>query len=233
MIPGAIGKCININAFYLANAALTITTDFITYALPMPTLWSLKMPSQQKIALMGILGLGGFAVLSSIIRITYVVPMLSSLDPTCTSSHPPATLFEDGEGMLVLTVGLGVIAEPMYWSVIETNVGILAISIPSYRVLIRRFFPKLLGSYSDGPTDPYSNGRSESRKKSRSASYGLRSFDPHERTAGLGMDVTITGIGSKNDSEEQILGGERIPEGKIMTTTNVTMSVMHQRDGSR
>ncbi|KAI5810737.1 hypothetical protein BZA77DRAFT_287498 [Pyronema omphalodes] len=196
LIPGKIGKCININAFYLANAALTITTDFLTYTLPMPTLWGLQMPRQQKIALMGILGLGGFAVLSSIIRITYVVPMLTSLDPTW------------------------VIAEPMYWSVIETNVGILAISIPSYRVLVRRFFPKLLGSYSGGHTDPYSHDHS--RKKTRNSSYGLRSFDPHERA--LGMDVVIT----KNDSEEQILGTQRIPEGKIVANTTVTQSVSHQ-----
>ncbi|KAA8893580.1 hypothetical protein FN846DRAFT_514101 [Sphaerosporella brunnea] len=213
LVPGTVGKCIDINNFYLANAALTITTDFMTYALPMPTLWGLKMPKRQKIALMGILGLGGFAVLSSIIRITYVVPMLTSKDPTW------------------------VIAEPMYWSVIETNIGILAISIPSYRVLIRRSFPKLLGSYSGGQSDRYSGGQSDSyshgmsegRKKSRN--YGLRSFEIHERA--LGMDVMITGVGSKRNSEEQILVPGVIPDGKIMATTNVTQSVVHGREPSR
>lgn len=171
------------------------------------------MPKQQKIALMGILGLGGFAVLSSIIRITYVVPMLTSIDPTCTNP------FFNHKNEPLLMIMVGVIAEPMYWSVIETNVGILAISIPSYRVLVRRFFPKLLGSYSGGQTDPYSH--EHSRKKTRNSSYGLRSFDPHERA--LGMDVVIT----KNDSEEQILGTQRIPEGKIVANTTVTQSVSH------
>jgi hypothetical protein len=235
LIPGAKGTCIDINAFYLANAALTITTDFITYTLPMPTLWSLQMPKQQKLALMGIFGLGGFAVLSSVIRITYVVPMLSSLDSTCTFCPPlPPTSSPQTASSTCSVINkelVGVIAEPMYWSVIETNIGILAISIPSYRPLIRRFFPKLLGSYPGGDTDPYANGHSDSCKVSRNASYGLRSFDPHDRA--MGMDVVITGVGSKNESEEQILGAARIPEGKIMTTTNVTQSVAHNREASQ
>jgi hypothetical protein len=56
-LPG--GRCIDINAFYLANAALNILTDFLTYTLPMPMLWKLKLPRRQKIGLCGILGLGG------------------------------------------------------------------------------------------------------------------------------------------------------------------------------
>jgi hypothetical protein len=56
-LPG--GRCININAFYLANAALNIFTDFLTYTLPMPMLWKLQLPKRQKIGLVTILGLGG------------------------------------------------------------------------------------------------------------------------------------------------------------------------------
>ncbi|EEU37771.1 uncharacterized protein NECHADRAFT_54795 [Fusarium vanettenii 77-13-4] len=83
-------KCVDINAFYLANAALT------------SILFS--------------------ACVSSIIRITYIPPMLSSDDPTW------------------------VIAGAMYWSVIETNIGILAASIPSYKAIAKRYAPRLLGS---------------------------------------------------------------------------------------
>lgn len=106
-IPG--GKCININAFYLANAALNIFTDFLTYTLPMPMLWRLQLPKRQRIGLIIILGLGGLwvfppscnrhitkltylwyrsACISSIIRITYVAPMLTDADPTCKITCP-------------------------------------------------------------------------------------------------------------------------------------------------
>lgn len=59
VVPGSHGKCIHINEFYLANAALNILTDFMTYTLPMPMLWKLQLPKRQKIGLITILGLGG------------------------------------------------------------------------------------------------------------------------------------------------------------------------------
>lgn len=52
------GKCININAFYLINAALNITTDLITYTLPIRLIINLQTPLKQKIALSIMFGLG-------------------------------------------------------------------------------------------------------------------------------------------------------------------------------
>ncbi|RSM10820.1 hypothetical protein CEP52_003390 [Fusarium oligoseptatum] len=115
-------KCVDINAFYLANAAVNIMTDVLTYTLPIPLIVKLRVSRRQKISLAIILGLGLFACVSSIIRITYIPPMLSSDDPTW------------------------VIAGAMYWSVIETNIGILAASIPSYKAIAKRYAPRLLGS---------------------------------------------------------------------------------------
>lgn len=50
--------CININAFYLANAAVNIFTDILTYSLPIPLAIKLQMPLQQRIGLAVILCLG-------------------------------------------------------------------------------------------------------------------------------------------------------------------------------
>ncbi|KAF4980831.1 hypothetical protein FZEAL_3247, partial [Fusarium zealandicum] len=115
-------KCVDINAFYLANAAVNILTDILTYTLPIPLVAKLRVPRRQKISLAVILGLGLFACVSSIIRITYIPPMLSSEDQTW------------------------VISDAMYWSVIETNIGILAASIPSYKAIAKIYAPRLLGS---------------------------------------------------------------------------------------
>ncbi|KAG7128544.1 Satratoxin biosynthesis SC1 cluster protein 4 like [Verticillium longisporum] len=119
-------KCIDINAFYLANAAVNIFTDILTYTLPIPLVVKLQIPRQQKIGLAVILGLGLFACVSSIIRITYIPQMLVSDDPTWA------------------------ITGAMYWSVIETNIGILAASIPSYKAIAKRYAPRLLGTSSNG-----------------------------------------------------------------------------------
>lgn len=51
-------KCININAFYLANAAVNIFTDLLTYTLPIKLIINLQVTRQQKIGLFVILCLG-------------------------------------------------------------------------------------------------------------------------------------------------------------------------------
>lgn len=51
-------KCININAFYLANAAVNIFTDLLTYTLPIRLVLRLQVPRRQKIGLAVILCLG-------------------------------------------------------------------------------------------------------------------------------------------------------------------------------
>lgn len=51
-------KCVNINAFYLANAAVNISTDFLTYTLPIKMITKLQMPKRQKIGLGVMMSLG-------------------------------------------------------------------------------------------------------------------------------------------------------------------------------
>lgn len=51
-------SCVDINAFYLANAAVNIFTDILTYTLPMPLVMKLQMPRRQKAGLAVILCLG-------------------------------------------------------------------------------------------------------------------------------------------------------------------------------
>lgn len=41
-----------------------------------------------------------------------------------------------------------VIAKPYYWSIIEINIGVLAASLPSFKPLVKRFLPRLLGDSS-------------------------------------------------------------------------------------
>lgn len=51
-------RCVDINAFYLANGATNITTDLLTYLLPIQLVWKLQLPQKQKIALGITLSLG-------------------------------------------------------------------------------------------------------------------------------------------------------------------------------
>ena len=57
-IPATEKRCININAFYLANAAVNILTDVLTYTLPLQLVARLRIPRRQKIGLAVMLCLG-------------------------------------------------------------------------------------------------------------------------------------------------------------------------------
>ncbi|ETN41052.1 uncharacterized protein HMPREF1541_02986 [Cyphellophora europaea CBS 101466] len=129
-------RCVNINAFYLANAATNIATDLLAYLLPMRLVKNLQIPKKQKIAVGVMLCLGLFTCVSSIIRISFIPVMLTSDDPTY------------------------VIAPPFYWSVIEINIGVLAASIPSFKPLAKRFLPRLIGESSYKGRQGYANSGS-------------------------------------------------------------------------
>lgn len=182
-------QCVDINAFYLANAAVNILTDIMTYTLPIPLIIKLRVPGRQKISLGVILGLGLFACVSSIIRITYIPPMLSSDDPTWDISNA------------------------MYWSVIETNIGILAASIPSYKAIAKRYAPRLLGSYG------ISSGKGSSFKPKR---IGLRNMsrDPVSNMTKSGVDTRVEN-GLKDNSSEEVLVA---PDGRIGVKTDFLVS---------
>ncbi|KAJ5642810.1 hypothetical protein N7490_006810 [Penicillium lividum] len=195
---GGDGKCVNINIFYLCNAALNILTDLLTYTLPVGVIFKLQMPQKQKIALVFILCLGLFACVSSIVRITYIPAMLKSSDYTYA------------------------ISGAMYWSVIETNVGILAASIPSFKAIASRFLPRFIGEYSSGPKYGPWSGTTDARK------YGsgfTKVTDPNYMGTMNQDDIamgTQIGAGDRdNSSEDRII----IPDGKIFTQTEIETTV--------
>ncbi|KIA75485.1 hypothetical protein HK57_00034 [Aspergillus ustus] len=173
-----VGSCININVFYLANAALNILTDLLTYTLPIRVILKLQMPRKQKVALVLILSLGLFACISSIVRITFIPEMLTSDDPTWA------------------------ISGAMYWSAIEINMGILAASIPSLKAIASRFLPRLIGEYSSGKQYVQRSGSGFSKVREHQAHrVGLNSLRS-KNTAVVG-----TGINNTQDrtSEERFI----------------------------
>lgn len=132
-----------------------------------------------------------------------------------------------------------VISNAMYWSVIETNVGIFAASIPSFKAIASRFLPRLIGEYSsqkqsygwsnsggmgDGTRGKYGAGSNFSRIRDPHATYALRTLNDDGDGPSHGGDMygtqTNTGFG-RNSSEERII----IPEGKILAQTQISTNV--------
>ncbi|KAI9850536.1 MAG: hypothetical protein M1838_005545 [Thelocarpon superellum] len=107
------GSCINIYAFIVAEAGLTIFTDLAILILPMPQVWRLKVSIKQKIGLSCIFLLGGFVCIASAIRLS-VLHQLYTDDPTWTAYAPAL------------------------WTLLEANLGIVCACLPIMRPLFVR-----------------------------------------------------------------------------------------------
>jgi hypothetical protein len=149
------------------------------------------------------------ACVSSIIRITFIPRMLTNPDATWA------------------------IAPAMYWSVIETNIGILAASIPSYKALAKRYLPVLLGEYSSKKAypsrgTPHGTGRAF-HKISGSGHMRSTSDEKDSKAEMYEMDeceksfARRTVIQQDNSSDEALT----IPPGRIAARTQIETRYEH------
>ncbi|KAJ5759262.1 hypothetical protein N7520_006418 [Penicillium odoratum] len=137
--PTIAGFCFNKEALWFSNSAIHILTDLLILIYPMPVIRSLQLPSRQKFALMGVFALGGFVVITSILRLKSLLVISHSNDPT-----------HDNVGA----------AE---WSAIECNVAIICAALPSIRAFLSKFLPHIFSTGSNGyrsRTRPSRTGRS-------------------------------------------------------------------------
>lgn len=65
-------KCLNDGAIVFAASVINIFTDFLVTALPMPLIWSLKLPARQRLAVISIFGLGIIVNVAGSVRTVYV-----------------------------------------------------------------------------------------------------------------------------------------------------------------
>ncbi|EER23655.1 hypothetical protein CPC735_050250 [Coccidioides posadasii C735 delta SOWgp] len=129
--PGG-GKCLNLTAFWYANAAFNILSDAVIIALPIPVIFKLHSPTRTKIAVSSVFAVGLFVCITSVLRFTTLNVATSHLDTPWTNI---------GSSM---------------WTVIETNLGIICACMPTLWRPLSRFFPWL----SSQLTNKYGTGQS-------------------------------------------------------------------------
>jgi hypothetical protein len=79
------GSCISLTKNWYANAGFSIATDILIILLPQRVIWQLQMPLKQKVAIMGIFGLGVFVTITSCLRMTTLDFSTTTSDTTCKS----------------------------------------------------------------------------------------------------------------------------------------------------
>jgi hypothetical protein len=112
---------------WYSNAIVIIVTDLIIAALPVRFIWSLQIEKRQKIALVGVLTIGWFVCVISIIRLYILVVFFEHQDDPAYYGAPNA-----------------------YWSSIEMNLAIVCASLPALKPLIVKIIPGFSSSHASG-----------------------------------------------------------------------------------
>ncbi|KAH0260536.1 hypothetical protein KCU91_g14569, partial [Aureobasidium melanogenum] len=108
------GKCMNFEAKWFSDAAVSIVTDFILLSIPVIFLKGLNLPYRQKAGLIAVFALGGFVCVVSIARLAPLYVIATHAD---VSKHNGPAAF---------------------LSSMEVNVGIICASLPSLRAITLR-----------------------------------------------------------------------------------------------
>ncbi|OAG33888.1 hypothetical protein AYO21_12004 [Fonsecaea monophora] len=142
--PGAKGHCIDVPLFFFANGIWAMLVDVCILIIPIRPLLGLRMSTRKKVMVGGVLGLGGFVCIASIVRIISIHHLINNDDLTWS------------------------MASVFIWSCCEPFIGILCACMPCYAPLLRRFW-KSAGSQSrSAPTSGFSSGNMGSSAMAKS-----------------------------------------------------------------
>lgn len=152
------GTCLNINSIAWSNAAISIAFDIWVLAIPLWQIKDLHLDWRRKVGVALMFCMGALQVrlvLSTNLSAnqTFSVAVVSilrlrSLIKFGSNSLNPTWDFLD--------VGI--------WSVVEINVGLICVCLPSLRVLLVRIFPRLQGT-----TERYARSSKRSRSNKRAS----------------------------------------------------------------
>jgi len=210
------GSCISRPATYKATAILGLLSDIYLITLPLPTIFGLQMPWQQKAGLIAMFGVGIVTIFTSIMRLVIIIKELSNADVSWGS------------------------APTAFWLIIEAHLMIICASLPSLRKFFRHIAPKFIGERSSAAgSNPQRNnnlitfGRSNQKKKYKQfdSAYGLDTVNdvPYGLQTWHNVDVIAGGSREIREHEETSVESQMgILETRTATVS--TAAVSHQQE---
>ncbi|KAL0941194.1 CFEM domain-containing protein [Colletotrichum truncatum] len=114
--------CLDINTLAFVAGGLSISHDILILVLPLPLLYQLNMSIRKKAGIIFMFSLGVFILITSCVRLRYIVLFTRSLNPTWDFT------------------------DPLIWSGVEVSVSMIVVCLPAIRTLINRVIPNFIGS---------------------------------------------------------------------------------------
>ncbi|KAI1857934.1 hypothetical protein JX265_010964 [Neoarthrinium moseri] len=115
-------RCINVNTLTYSAALIAILQDVIILILPLPLLIGLNTSWRKKVGIILMFSLGIFVLITSCIRLRYIVMFARSLNPTWDYT------------------------DTIIWTALEVNVSIVVISLPAIRAYLAITLPKVFAT---------------------------------------------------------------------------------------
>ncbi|KAF6822258.1 integral membrane protein [Colletotrichum plurivorum] len=182
-------------AFWDAAGVIVVITDVCLWLCPMPMIWTLQLPTRQKIAVSAVFALGVVSVAAACTRFYYVRKLANEKE-----------IYQQ-------------FAESLIWYSLEIYMAIVCGCSSAFKVFFKKHFPLLLGSFGSRVKSRYalgSNGKNGTGRMAAS-SYPLQSMS--SRHTGRRGTVTAadsykgvelpTRAASANGSEDGIVPGHR------------------------
>ncbi|KAJ5890289.1 hypothetical protein N7504_011099 [Penicillium tannophilum] len=188
-------KCMNFADFVTGTASVSIFTDVLSLILPSWIVYELQMQWNQKLMLIGILSFGLLTVVAGIIRVI----LLDNYDRHIPKNYTHTVLF--------------------CVSTIEVGLSFVAACAPSFKPLVARLLPKLLGGSSR--SGRYHNG---STVRSRARSYNLENMSNFAQRT---HDQTLT-IVEAGENDVGYRPAEPSPKNIITMTTQMEVTWDHK-----
>jgi hypothetical protein len=76
--PNIEGTCLNEHIIFIADTVMSVVSDMVVLALPVPLLWSLQMPVKKKLKIAALLGAGGIATATGVVRLVLIAGPLAT-----------------------------------------------------------------------------------------------------------------------------------------------------------
>ncbi|CAI0645317.1 unnamed protein product [Colletotrichum noveboracense] len=122
---GKKGSCINVSLFFLLLGIVNMFNDIVILLVPVPRIWGLHMNKRTKTSIIGIMLLGGFVCVASVVRIYYLNGLFQNIDVTWWMGPSFA------------------------WSSLEPSVAIISACLPTFAPLFR------MGRSKSSKSPPY------------------------------------------------------------------------------
>ncbi|ETS78656.1 hypothetical protein PFICI_08509 [Pestalotiopsis fici W106-1] len=195
-------KCLNVNALTYTAASISIFQDVCLLLLPLPLTLTLHTSHRNKLNIVVMFSLGFFILLTSCIRLRYIVLFARTVNPTWDYT------------------------DTLIWTALEVNVSIIVISLPAIRVYLSKYLPKVFGSTvasgSESASHPHSRSHGSSSTKQRL--HNSRQRGSSNKFSSV-FSITTTrrrgaanGVDGDSDTESQLELGDR---GRGMMDTEI------------